>query len=71
MPAIAVAVSYDLLAVPLPDESRQWQRAWRHFTLAKKANVRESQLRGSGGFSPRFPNIPWRNKVKVAQLAKT
>jgi hypothetical protein len=26
-------------------------------------SVRESQLRGSGGISPRFPNIPLRDKV--------
>jgi hypothetical protein len=32
--------------------------------------MRESQLRGSGGISPRFPNIPWRDKDIVAQLAK-
>jgi len=28
-----------------------------------------SQLRGSGGVSPRFPNIPLRAKVVVARLA--
>jgi hypothetical protein len=30
---------------------------------ADDAGVRESQLRGSGGFSPRFPNIPLRYRV--------
>jgi hypothetical protein len=30
MPAIAVAASYDLQAVSLPDTQDQWQRAWRH-----------------------------------------
>jgi hypothetical protein len=30
-------------------------------TLLQRAKVRASQLRGSGGVSPRFPNIPLRN----------
>jgi hypothetical protein len=31
--------------------------------------MRDSQLRGSGGISPRFPNIPLRDKGEVGQRA--
>jgi hypothetical protein len=35
---------------------------WLAFTQRSYGCVRESQLRGSGGVSPRFPNIPNRDK---------
>jgi hypothetical protein len=49
----------------LPDKISGSGLAGIHVRL--REDVRESQLRGSGGVSPRFPSISLWNKVGVAQ----
>ena len=48
--------------LPFPMRGGISGSVWLTFTQRWGGCVRESQLRGSGGVSPRFPNIPNRDK---------
>ena len=49
-------------SLPFPMHDGISGSGWLAFTQQWNGCVRESQLRGSGGVSPRFPSIPNRDK---------
>jgi hypothetical protein len=54
-----------MLPFPMP-EWRQWETLDNIHTAGGAGSDARLQLRGSGGFSPRFPNIPLRDKVELS-----
>ncbi len=57
----------EVLDASLPERGAQWE-GLRRGSTGLYGPVRESQLRGSGGVSPRFPIIPMRYGVAVWRL---